>query len=92
MSLSLPITGTAQRELFEVADLVALTTGVRPLGCLPQALAQARRSFRANKAISRIAYIILQADDNVALITVGRRGGRKTEWVFGPVPRSVRLT
>lgn len=92
MSLSLPLTGSPQREWFDVADLVAVTTGERPLLCLPQALRQARDLFAANPAARRVAFIVLRAEnDQVDLITVGPRGGWKREWRFGPVPRSARL-
>lgn len=91
--LTLPPAGHPARELFDVADLVAVTTGERPLAVLPEALSSARRFLAANPAARRVACIVLRADnDQVDLITVGPRGGWRKEWRFGAVPRSARLS
>ena len=90
--LTLPPQGHPARELFDVADLVAMTTGEQPLAVLPGALFSARRFLAANPAARRVACIVLRAEnDQIDLITVGRRGGWCKEWRFGPVPRTARL-
>jgi len=92
MSLSLPATGSAARELFSVAELVAVTTGEQPLPLLGDAIRRARQTIAANKAASRVFSFALDAsNDNVMLISIGKRGGWKREWVFGKVPRGARI-
>lgn len=92
MSHLLPPAAHPARELFDVAHLAAIATGEQPLITLPGALFSARRAFEANPAIKRLAYIVLRAEnDQIDLITVGRRGGWRKEWRFGPVTRAARL-
>lgn len=90
--LTLPPQGHPARDLFDVADLVAMATGVEPLAVLPAAISSAKRFLAANPAARRVACIVLRGeDDQVDLITVGPRGGWRKEWRFGPVPRTARV-
>lgn len=92
MSHLLPPAAHPARELFDVAHLAAIATGAEPLLTLPGALFSARRTFAANPAARRLAFIVLRAEnDQLDLISVGPRGGWRREWRFGPVTRSARL-
>jgi hypothetical protein len=92
MSHALPPQGHPTRELFQVADLVAITLGQEPVLTLGRALPSARRTLGANKAARAVMVIALNsATDNLELIRVGKRGGWKRLWVFGPVGRHARL-
>jgi hypothetical protein len=73
--------------MFEIEDLVAIATGAKsPVG-LQQAKLQGRSLARHNPAIKRVIYFVLLASDELALVSVGRRGGHRVEWVFGPLVR-----
>lgn len=89
MAHDLPLVGTKQRDMFDVADLVAIATGDRaPTDGFLGAKAKARRTFAlyAQAAAcppSRLCYIVLEGDDRLSLVSVGPRGGLKREWTFG---------
>lgn len=88
----LPLTGSPLRQLFEVADLVAITTGEQPVRPFGRALSSARAFLRDNKAARSVVFIALEAaTDNLCLYRVGNRGGHKRLWVFGPVGRKAKL-
>ena len=86
MSHALPLPGTRQREMFEIEDLVAIATGQEQAATLQQAKLSAKRMAKANRAIDRVVFFVLLANDDLALVSVGRRGGHRIEWVFGPLP------
>lgn len=75
--------------MFDVADLVAIATRERDPIFLDQAKRSARRTFAYDRhpgggAIKRIMFIIMRSDnDQLELISVGKRGGHKVEWRFG---------
>lgn len=79
----LPPLGHAARELFAVADLAAYGLGAVPPMVI-EARAAARNLFAGEPAIRRVAYIVLLADDRLALISFGRRLAMKRHWIFGP--------
>ena len=85
MSHALPPQGHPAREMFAVEDLVAIATRqVDPID-LQRAKFAAKRYFAAaSPAARRVVYIIMRSDnDQLELISVGRRGGHKVEWRFG---------
>lgn len=85
MSHLLPPASHPARALFDVADLVAIGTGVVPPIDLPDAKRSARAAFAANPAVRRLCYIVMRAEsDMLELISVGPRGGHRIEWKFGP--------
>jgi hypothetical protein len=93
MSHLLPPPGHKAREMFDVSDLVAVSTGERPIPC---AIWQARKSALAtlerNPAVRRVVLFCADAsNDQLRLVSVGRRGGHKVEWTFGPMTRQTRL-
>ena len=56
------------------------------LSTLPQAkIGWARTIRESGSAINRIFGLCLLADDTLALVAVGPRGGHKIEWKFGRV-------
>lgn len=96
MSLKLPPTGHALRELFDVADLAerASPENRGRLPTLKEARIQARQLFAAHKLtlhgqpitaapVKSINYFILRANGNVQLVTFGPRMGMKVRWNFG---------
>lgn len=85
MSYAVPLSGSPLREAFELEDLVAIGYGDRHAPSLPQARHDARAVFAAGgKAVRRVFYIVLRADDHLDLISIGPRGGWRREWRFGP--------
>jgi len=84
MAHSLPLSGSALRETFDVRDLVAMTTGEKPWMTISDARVAARETFANVKGIIRVWSIVLRADDEVQLVSIGPRGGVIVEWVFGP--------
>lgn len=93
MSHLLPSHSHPAREMFEVTDLVAVSNGEMPVHCT---IAGARRSavetLRHNPAARRIVMFNVDAsNDQLRLVSFGRRGGHKVEWVFGPITRATRL-
>lgn len=93
MSHLLPPLGHPARDLFDVQTLVDIATGKEPVHCHRYALRKlAERSFAAMPAAKRLAYFYVRPDnDQLQLVSVGKRGGFKVEWVFGPVGRFARL-
>ena len=93
MSHVLPPAGHPAREMFDVTDLVAVSTGKRPVHCNRHAVRKlAMRALEATPAADRMVYFYVRGDtDELQLISVGRRGGFKVEWRFGPITRATRL-
>jgi len=92
MSHALPLTGSPLRELFDVADVVAITQGTLPVHTSDKGLILARRTMRENKAVRAIVYFAVDAStDKLCLYRAGNRGGYKRLWTFGPVGRHARL-
>lgn len=93
MSHSLPPLGHRARSLFDVADLVDVSTGGREIPC---AIWKARRlalaTMEGQPAIRRVVLFVADAsNDQLRLVSFGRRGGHKVEWTFGPITRQTRL-
>lgn len=93
MSHLLPPQGHPAREMFDVADLVDVGLGKRAVHC---AIWQVRRSalatLESNPAARRVVLFCVDAsNDQLRLVSVGRRGGVKVEWTFGPITRATRL-
>lgn len=85
MPYALPLSGSPLREAFEISDLVAIGYGERQIPDLPQARRAARAVFEAEgRKVARVFSIVLGADDNLDLISIGPRGGWRREWRFGP--------
>jgi hypothetical protein len=87
MSHALPALGSPIRELFQVEDLVALSTGVQPLPVRSAAVASARKMIAGNRAIRSVVVFAADASDQVCLFQVGPRAVKRL-WTFGPVPKS----
>jgi hypothetical protein len=91
----LPLEGTKSREL--MGDIAHVVEVLAPqnrgkLLSFGQALIQGRRVMAtADKAVSRVTYICLgncnlpDQYGQVVLISIGRRGGWRKEWSFGPL-------
>lgn len=93
MSHALPPVGHPAREMFDVADLVAVATGEQPVPChRPAVRKMAERAFEAMPFAKRMVYFYVRSDtDELQLVSVGKRGGFKVEWIFGPIGRRARL-
>jgi hypothetical protein len=82
MSHLLPPQGHKAREMFAVEDLVAIATRqVDPVD-LQQARRSARLTFESSSAVRRVC-IVLRADDQLELVSFGRRLAWRREWRFG---------
>lgn len=81
------------RQLFDVADVVAIATGEMPVHCNIYSLRRlALAAFKAMPDAKRIAYFrVNPSDDQLELVTFGRRGAWKREWRFGPIGRRAVL-
>lgn len=91
MSHTLPPVGHPARELFDIADLVAIATRQRDPIWLPDAKRAARETFATNPSVRRVAFIIMRSDnDELELVTFGRRLAFRREWRFrgGLCPRA----
>lgn len=87
MGFALPLQNTPARELMgdvaTIAEVLAPQNVVKLLA-IWQARKAAERMFEADKAVKRVAMVILRADnDERWLVTFGRRGGWRKEWNFG---------
>lgn len=91
MSHLLPPEDHPAREMFDVADLVAIGTGQAPVIEFRNVRFASRRLFEANPAARRAFYIAARANDDLVLVSVGRRGGIKQHWKFGQLTRNMRL-
>ena len=74
--LSLPLSNSPLREMFDVADLAA-----KRFTTLRNAIHIARKTNW--DGIRAINFLVLRADGRVQLIRIGSRGGRKVLWNFG---------
>lgn len=84
MSHLLPPQGHPARDMFEVTDLVAIATRQVAPTFLCDARRSARALFERNPAARRAIYIIMRSDnDQLELVSFGRRLGRRVEWRFG---------
>lgn len=85
MGHAIPPQGHPARDMFDIADLVAIAMGdQKPMLGLIESRCAARRFFQnAGAAVARVVYIVLAADDQLLLVSYGRRLGRKIEWRFG---------
>ena len=83
--LSLPLSNSPLRELFDVGVLAQCGTieGLRKMPTFRQALASARRTYEIDASIRAVHVIAVRAEGNLELIRVGRRGGHRTLWNFG---------
>ena len=81
MSLSLPLSGSDLRGMFDVADLAD-----RNWCTLSHAKHSAKRTFANQSGIVEIIYIVLRANDSVHLMAFGPRGGKRILWNFGKAP------
>lgn len=93
MSHLLPPAGHPAREMFDVSSLVAVATGKEPARVNRHALRkEAERAFVAMPFAKRMVYFYVRSDnDQLQLVSIGKRGGFKVEWVFGPIGRDARL-
>ena len=93
MSHLLPPAGHPAREMFDVADLAAVGTGKEPVHYNRHTLRKkAERAFVAMPFAKRMVYFYVRSDnDQLQLVSIGKRGGFKVEWTFGPIGRSATL-
>jgi hypothetical protein len=77
MALSLPLSTSPIRDLFDIRDLAD-----RLWVTLPAAKSAASKMF-ADGSVSSVHCLVLRACGNVELIRFGPKGGRNTVWKFG---------
>lgn len=85
MSLRLPLTGTATRDLIDTRHLAEIASPANrmKLPTFREALAAAKRTMSADKAIRAVHTYCLRANGELWLVRVGPRGGWKKQWNFG---------
>lgn len=82
MPLSLPLTGSPLREMFDVRCLLH----PRKLPTFRECVHSARRTFeQATMPIQNVQCVCMRADGTIELVQFGPRGGHRTLWVFGKV-------
>ena len=80
----LPPAGHKAREMFEVADVVAIGVGERkPVIGRPALRAMGKKFFWRHQIAKRLVVLFMAANGDLQLVSVGRRGGVKVEWNFG---------
>jgi hypothetical protein len=77
MALSLPLSSSPLRELFDVSDLLDPKT----LPTFPQARLAARNMF-GDPSARAVHSICWRADGSLRLVRFGPRGGHKNLWTF----------
>jgi hypothetical protein len=93
MSHLLPSAEHPARELFDVVDLVDVALGRVAVEWRIGALRRnAEAIFASSPAARRVAFFHLNAsNDELELVSFGRRGAWRREWSFGAAGRKVRL-
>ena len=77
--LTLPLTGSPARELFDVSDLVEF----RKLPTFRDAQTSARRFMESDAAVRSVNALCIRACGDVHLTHFGPKGGHKVVWNFG---------
>ena len=85
MSLKLPASSSPLRELFDLADLAALTDvkNRMKLPNLQKAKFSARQMFSSDDAIRQVHMLVIRANGELHLMKFGPKGGTKKLWNFG---------
>lgn len=86
MSFPLPPASSPARALIDLASIAEILAPENAGKLMPiwQARKVAEGMFAADKAIARVALVIVRADtDERWLVTFGPRGGWRKEWNFG---------
>lgn len=82
-ALSFPSEGSALAARIDPAHIAACAAQRHRLPSLPEAKLRYSRQIRESAgAIWRIEGVVILADDTLALVSVGIRGGHKIEWRF----------
>jgi hypothetical protein len=93
MSHLLPPQGHPARELFDVQTLVDVATGKEMVRTrVPGDVERARMFAELGDAARRVVFFRVRADDTLELCSIGRRGGYRRHWSFGPCGPNVRLS
>ena len=79
MSLSLPVSNSPLRQMFEVNDLVHWHN----LPTFREALFAARNFLAVDSAARSVNSLAVMADGTIRLLQVGKRGGVRRLWNFG---------
>lgn len=85
MSLLLPLTGTPERELFDVRHLAEIASPANrdKLPGLMSALRAAVRTIRSDSAIKAVNTFVHRSNGELWLIEVNAEGEWKRQWNFG---------
>lgn len=83
--LKLPPRNHPARQLFDVNDLAerASPENRGKLPTLREARKQAEEAFKAAEPPRTITYIVLRATGDIHLVSFGRKGRMRIEWMFG---------
>lgn len=83
MAFSLPSPSFLSRREIDCVHMLECLDRWFDLPTRAEAIASARAQFEANPAIRRVLSYIMRADDSVALVEIGPRGGVRVLWSFG---------
>lgn len=84
MSHLLPPANSPLREMFDIADLVAIGTKQREPITFKDAVFASKRFFASQPKglVKSVVYIALKADGSLVLVSFGPRGAHKIHWIF----------
>ena len=87
MSLSLPLSSSPLRSMFDVAHLaeIAHPANRSKLRTFREAVTSAREYLAAERGAKAVNTICLCADGTLQLVSVGPKGGIKRLWNFGTI-------
>lgn len=91
MPHALPPADSPIRELFEVSQLAAIGLGQEPVPLFGHALMRARKAVREPAVRAIVFFAVAVQNDQLGLYRVGKRGGWKRLWNFGPITRATVL-
>lgn len=83
---NIPTEGSKARKLIDMQPVAEILNPVNASKLLTtlQVRKSAEAMFKADKAIKRVCFIVIRAEnDQRWLISFGRRGGWRKEWNFG---------
>jgi len=81
MALSFPSPSSPIAAFVDPAHVAEAATRLTELPTISELKFRGRAN--TDPAVKRIFSLALLADDSIALVSVGRRGGHKIEWNFG---------
>jgi hypothetical protein len=87
-----PPQGSPINDLFCQSDLEDIAAGKRPIYVSRRDIVRAaKRLFEDNPKLERAVFFRMNPINQLELVSVGRTGRIRREWLFGAVPKNVRI-